>query len=45
MLSHEHGIVEVTLQIEDDAEMNCQHTHQHDEDEGNMVIHISIELM
>ena len=33
MLSHEHGIAEVTLQIEDDAEMNCQHTHQHDEDE------------
>ena len=33
MLLHEHGIVEVTLQIEDDAEMNCQHTHQHDEDE------------
>ena len=33
MLSHEHGIAEVTLQIEDDAEMNCQHTHQHNEDE------------
>ena len=33
MLSDEHGIAEVTLQIEDDAEMNCQHTHQHDEDE------------
>jgi len=33
MLLHEHGIVEVTLQIEDDAEMNCQHTHQHVEDE------------
>ena len=33
MLLHEHGIVEVTLQIEDDAEMNCQHTHQHDEDD------------
>ena len=33
MLAHEHGIAEVTLQIEDDAEMNCQHTHQHDEDE------------
>ena len=33
MLSHEHGIAEVTLQIEDDAEMNCQHTHQHDEDD------------
>ena len=33
MLLHEHGIAEVTLQIEDDAEMNCQHTHQHDEDE------------
>ncbi|WHP04827.1 cation diffusion facilitator family transporter [Acinetobacter corruptisaponis] len=33
MLSHEHGIAEVTLQIEDDTEMNCQHTHQHDEDE------------
>ena len=33
MLSHEHGIAEVTLQIEDDAEMNCQHTHQHVEDE------------
>lgn len=30
MLSHEHGIAEVTLQIEDDAEMNCQHTHQHE---------------
>ena len=33
MLLHKHGIVEVTLQIEDDAEMNCQHTHQHVEDE------------
>ncbi|MCH7309944.1 cation diffusion facilitator family transporter [Acinetobacter sp. ANC 4805] len=33
MLSHEHGIAEVTLQIEDDAEMNCQHTHQHVEGE------------
>jgi len=33
MLSHEHGIAEVTLQIEDDAEMNCQHTHHHDEDD------------
>ena len=33
MLSHEHGIAEVTLQIEDDAEMNCQHTHQHVEDD------------
>ena len=33
MLSHEHGIAEVTLQIEDDAEMNCQHMHQHVEDE------------
>ena len=33
MLLHEHGIAEVTLQIEDDAEMNCQHTHHHDEDE------------
>jgi cobalt-zinc-cadmium efflux system protein len=31
MLSHEHGIAEVTLQIEDDAEMNCQHSHQHDD--------------
>ena len=31
MLSHEHGIAEVTLQIEDDEEMNSQHTHQHDE--------------
>ncbi|MFW1952459.1 cation diffusion facilitator family transporter [Acinetobacter beijerinckii] len=30
MLSHEHGIAEVTLQIEDDAEMNCQYTHQHE---------------
>lgn len=29
MLSHEHGIAEVTLQIEDDAEMHCQHTHPH----------------
>ncbi|VAX43156.1 Cation efflux system protein CzcD [Acinetobacter calcoaceticus] len=29
MLSHEHGIAEVTLQIEDDAEINCQHTAQH----------------
>ncbi|EOR10203.1 MAG: cation diffusion facilitator family transporter [Acinetobacter sp.] len=28
MLSHEHGIAEVTLQIEDDEEMNCKHTHQ-----------------
>ena len=33
MLLHAHGIAEVTLQIEDDAEMNCQHTHQHVEDE------------
>ncbi len=33
MLSHEHGIAEVTLQIEDDAEMNCQHMHQHAEGE------------
>lgn len=33
MLSHEHGIAEVTLQIEDDAEMNCQHMHQHVEGE------------
>ena len=33
MLSNEHGIAEVTLQIEDDAEMNCQHMHQHVEDE------------
>ena len=33
MLLHKHGIAEVTLQIEDDAEMNCQHTHQHDEDD------------
>ncbi|MFK4049603.1 cation diffusion facilitator family transporter [Acinetobacter venetianus] len=31
MLSHEHGIAEVTLQIEDDAEMNCQHSYQHDD--------------
>ena len=31
MLSHEHGIAEVTLQIEDDAEMNCQYSHQHDD--------------
>lgn len=36
MLSHEHGIGEVTLQIEDDAEINCQHiarhaSHKHDE--------------
>lgn len=29
MLSHEHGIAEVTLQIEDDEEINCQHTAQH----------------
>lgn len=29
MLSHEHGIAEVTIQIEDDADINCQHTHQH----------------
>lgn len=29
MLSHEHGIGEVTLQIEDDAEINCQHIAQH----------------
>ncbi len=39
MLSHEHGIVEVTLQIEDDAEMNCQHTHQHVEDEQHTHSH------
>jgi len=32
MLAHKHEIGEVTLQIEDDAEMNCQHTHQHDEE-------------
>ena len=30
MLAHQHGIAEVTLQIEDDAEMNCQPSHQHD---------------
>ncbi|ENU93158.1 hypothetical protein F971_01202 [Acinetobacter vivianii] len=35
MLSHEHGIAEVTLQIEDDAEMNCEHTHQHAEEHGH----------
>jgi cobalt-zinc-cadmium efflux system protein len=35
MLSHEHGIAEVTLQIEDDAEMNCEHTHQHGEEHGH----------
>ncbi|MCH7335805.1 cation diffusion facilitator family transporter [Acinetobacter sp. NIPH 2699] len=28
MLTHQHEIKEVTIQIEDDAEMNCQHTHQ-----------------
>ena len=39
MLLHEHGIVEVTLQIEDDAEMNCQHTHQHVEDEQHTYSH------
>ena len=39
MLSHEHGIAEVTLQIEDDAEMNCQHTHPHDEDEQHTHSH------
>lgn len=27
MLSHQHGIAEVTLQIEDDAELDCQHSH------------------
>ncbi|WP_339352845.1 cation diffusion facilitator family transporter [Acinetobacter beijerinckii] len=32
MLSHEHGIAEITLQIEDDEEMNCQHTHQHEQE-------------
>ncbi|RZF56888.1 cation transporter [Acinetobacter halotolerans] len=31
MLTHQHDIAEVTLQIEDDAEMNCQHTHSHAE--------------
>ncbi|EOQ61030.1 hypothetical protein F935_03371 [Acinetobacter calcoaceticus ANC 3811] len=30
MLSHEHGIAEVTLQIEDDAEINCQHIAPHE---------------
>ncbi len=35
MLSHEYGIAEVTLQIEDDAEMNCQHTHQHTDHEAH----------
>ena len=39
MLLHEHGIVEVTLQIEDDAEMNCQHTLQHVEDEQHTHSH------
>lgn len=39
MLSHEHGIAEVTLQIEDDAEMNCQHMHQHVEDEQHTHSH------
>jgi cobalt-zinc-cadmium efflux system protein len=35
MLAHTHGIAEVTLQIEDDAEMNCQHIHQHIKDEAH----------
>ena len=35
MLAHTHGIAEVTLQIEDDAEMKCQHIHQHVEDEAH----------
>lgn len=39
MLLHEHGIAEVTLQIEDNAEMNCQHTHQHVEDEQHTHSH------
>ena len=39
MLLHKHGIVEVTLQIEDDAEMNCQHTLQHVEDEQHTHSH------
>ncbi|WP_109441004.1 cation diffusion facilitator family transporter [Acinetobacter haemolyticus] len=30
MLTHQHEIKEMTIQIEDDAEMNCEHTHQHD---------------
>lgn len=30
MLAHQHEIREMTIQIEDDAEMNCEHTHQHD---------------
>ena len=39
MLLHKHGIVEVTLQIEDDAAMNCQHTLQHVEDEQHTHSH------
>ena len=35
MLAHEHGIAEVTLQIEDDVEMNCEHTHQYAENESH----------
>ncbi|PIL84050.1 cation transporter, partial [Acinetobacter baumannii] len=35
MLSLEHGIGEVTLQIEDDAEINCQHIAQHASHEHN----------
>lgn len=27
MLSHTYGIAEITLQIEDDADMHCQHVH------------------
>ncbi|NAS02069.1 cation transporter [Acinetobacter haemolyticus] len=30
MLAHQHEIREMTIQIEDDAAMNCEHTHQHD---------------
>ena len=29
MLSHQHGIAEITLQIEDETEMHCQYMHHH----------------
>ena len=35
MLSHQHGISEITLQIEDDAEMHCQHIYHHQVEQGH----------
>lgn len=39
MLVHQHEIAEVTLQIEDDAEMHCRYVHQHSDKEEQMHSH------